>query len=186
MGHTGHIVQKKFRTSYRPKKKLSEVLIHVLFSSLNDHLRTHNGEKPHECRHCDYRTARLTSLRNHEKTHTDERPYSCSLCEKCFRLKSHLDRHFLTHTNTRTFSCDVCSRTFIRSDSLQVVRSMDLKLPPPARINPTGPITSYLSFGVFQRFTIGLERGTHFKFDYNLLVYGSVTPLVGSRPFGGK
>ena len=63
----------------------------------------HTGEKPFQCRHCDYAAARKGQVTVHERTHTGERPYACKLCPMRFRVSSALLVHNRVHTGERPY-----------------------------------------------------------------------------------
>ncbi len=41
------------------------------------HERTHTGEKPYKCAHCDFRTAQGGNLRTHQRRHLGVKRYPC-------------------------------------------------------------------------------------------------------------
>ena len=41
------------------------------------HERTHSGERPYQCRFCDYRASQSGNMAAHERRHTGEKPYPC-------------------------------------------------------------------------------------------------------------
>ena len=41
---------------------------------LNQHLKTHSGEKSNKCNQCDYASSQAGDLRKHLKTHNREKP----------------------------------------------------------------------------------------------------------------
>ena len=44
---------------------------------VGEEVRTHTGEKPFACRHCDAAFASSGTREMHERTHTGEKPYHC-------------------------------------------------------------------------------------------------------------
>lgn len=67
---------------------------------------THN--KMHQCSFCPYTTYVTTNLNNHMRTHTGEKPFSCPLCTYCATTKDNLKKHYLIHTGEKPFACEHC------------------------------------------------------------------------------
>jgi hypothetical protein len=80
----------------------------------------------HECDVCGERFTRSTTLREHKRTHNDERPFSCSTCPKSFARRKDRVRHEELHAGKKKFICDFssveipgqCGRKFARADGL--------------------------------------------------------------------
>lgn len=57
-------------------------------TSLGNHQRIHNNEKPLNC--LQQRIAQLSNYTSHIRIHTGERPYKCTLCPKAFSQSNSL------------------------------------------------------------------------------------------------
>ncbi|XP_070382226.1 uncharacterized protein [Dermacentor albipictus] len=68
--------------------------------------------KKHECEICGKLFHRARHLDNHKRTHTGEKPYNCQICGASFAQNSALSRHQLTHTDERPHVCHKCSKSF--------------------------------------------------------------------------
>lgn len=85
---------------------------------LKTHMRLHTGEKPYHCSHCDRQFVQVANLRRHLRVHTGERPYSCELCDARFSDSNQLKAHMLIHNGEKPFGCDRCTARFRRRHHL--------------------------------------------------------------------
>lgn len=88
---------------------------------LKQHLTVHQKDRPrpYRCDLCGNSYSHAQVLENHRRTHTGERPYDCRFCGRCFKQKAHLNDHERIHTGERPFSCSACGRSFIQSSQLK-------------------------------------------------------------------
>lgn len=89
-------------------------------SSLNTHIKTHSGEKAHDCSYCGKRFGRADLLKSHKRTHTGERPYICNICSKTYAHPSQLRIHKRIHTGEKPYSCSHCAKRFNEHNQLKV------------------------------------------------------------------
>ncbi|XP_052873127.1 zinc finger protein 121-like [Anopheles cruzii] len=47
-------------------------------------------DQHHQCPKCPQKFAQLIQLKNHIRTHTGEKPFQCKICDKAFHSKQHL------------------------------------------------------------------------------------------------
>jgi hypothetical protein len=61
--------------------------------NFKSHYKTHSGERPYKCEHCDRDFARNHDLKRHKRIHIGNRPFECQRCRKPFSRLDALNRH---------------------------------------------------------------------------------------------
>lgn len=97
--------EKKYPCDHCEKKYKSKV-------NLQNHLRTHTGERPFPCAICERRFYNKTDLTRHLMCHSDDRPFACSECGHAFKRLGILNKHKRIHTGEKPYSCSKCRKKF--------------------------------------------------------------------------
>lgn len=69
-------------------------------------------EKSFVCNECGASFRAKYTLQNHKRTHTGDRPFICEECGKSFGFPGSLARHKLCHTGVKAHTCSECGRSF--------------------------------------------------------------------------
>ncbi|XP_063609183.1 zinc finger protein Xfin-like [Penaeus indicus] len=115
-------------------------------TNLNNHVRTHTGEKPFLCPHCPLRFSQKGSLQTHIRIHTGEKPYvglgidgksvsrrgitwteeghtskvhQCHYCAYIATTRTNLLNHIRTHTGEKPFACPHCPFRATQKENLK-------------------------------------------------------------------
>ncbi|XP_014469641.1 PREDICTED: zinc finger protein 93-like isoform X2 [Dinoponera quadriceps] len=92
-------------------------------NSLVYHMRSHSGERPHQCEICSKRFFAASALKVHKRLHSGDKPYKCDECGRHFRQWGDLKYHSTSiHSEHKQYQCEYCAKEFARKYSLIVHR----------------------------------------------------------------
>ncbi|XP_068237756.1 uncharacterized protein [Palaemon carinicauda] len=101
-------------------------------SSVSKHLQyAHYNIRDFGCSICKKYFISKAKLEEHMKTHTGEKPFKCPVCGRAFNKKTNLRTHMYIHSTNKRFKCEICGEGFMRRTAIEnhiLERHNDLEL----------------------------------------------------------
>nr|XP_015801605.2 zinc finger protein 287 [Nothobranchius furzeri] len=87
-------------------------------STLNNHIRVHEGQKPLICKICEQQFSHKSQLNSHMKIYMRQKHFACNICDQSFISKRNLKKHEEVHIGQNPLACKICKQTFSHKSHL--------------------------------------------------------------------
>ena len=97
------------KTKKKNKKKCKICNKYIGKQRMAQHIFQVHGDKPYECRYCNYKAVRSDYVLKHERTHTGIKLFKCNYCDHESAYRSSITAHERRHLSIKPFKCKHCN-----------------------------------------------------------------------------